>query len=64
MIDHKGWRILVTGREEDLDLLDAGWELAGEYESWGKAYKAAMRLADAHDMILEWYLEEAPSATA
>lgn len=54
----------MTGREEDLDLLDAGWELAGEYESWRKAYKAAMRLADAHDMILEWYLEEAPSATA
>jgi len=50
---------LITGREEDLDLLDEGWELAGAYRSWREAYRVAARIADAHDMVLEWYMEEA-----
>lgn len=50
---------MVTGKEEDLDLIDEGWELAGEFEDWASAYRIALRLADAHDMVLEWYVEEA-----
>ncbi|AEA12359.1 hypothetical protein TUZN_0873 [Thermoproteus uzoniensis 768-20] len=58
LVDERAWRVLITGREEDLDLLDEGWELAGEFGSWREAYKVAARLADAHDMVLEWYVEE------
>lgn len=50
--------MLVTGKEEDLDLLEEGWELAGEYKRWRDAYRVALRLADAHEYVLEWYLEE------
>lgn len=59
LVDWRTWRVLITGREEDLDLLDEGWELAGAYRSWRKAYRVAARIADAHDMVLEWYVEEA-----
>ncbi|MEL9990000.1 MAG: hypothetical protein QXP98_03440 [Thermoproteus sp.] len=58
-IDGRTWRVLISGKEEDLDLLDEGWELAGEYKDWASAYRVALRLADAHDMVLEWYVEEA-----
>ncbi len=59
LVDERTWRVLVTGKEEDLDLLDEGWELAGEFGDWASAYKVALRLADVHDMVLEWYVEEA-----
>ncbi len=59
LVDEKNWRILISGKEDDLDLLDEGWELAGQFDDWISAYKLALRLADAHDMVLEWYVEEA-----
>lgn len=58
-MDFRSWRILVTGKEEDLDLLDEGWELAGVFKRWRDAYRLALRLADAHDLVVEWYVEEA-----
>lgn len=51
-------RVLVTGRGEDAVLLQLGWTLVGAFDDWTSAYKAAVKLAEREDLILEWYLEE------
>jgi len=50
-------RILVTGKERDLCLLDEGWEIVYEATDWEEAFEYAMEIAD--DEIIEWYYDEA-----
>ncbi|MEM4742735.1 MAG: hypothetical protein QW792_02175 [Pyrobaculum sp.] len=57
MLNKKNGRILVTGRDSDLALLEEGWELVFESFDWDEAFELAMELAD--DEIVEWYYDEA-----
>jgi len=50
-------RILVTGKERDLYLLDEGWEVVYEARDWEEAFVYAMEIAE--DEIVEWYYDEA-----
>jgi len=50
-------RILVTGKERDLRLLDEGWEIVYEAGDWEEAFEYAMEIAE--DEIVEWYYDEA-----
>jgi len=50
-------RILVTGKERDLRLLDEGWEIVYEAVDWEEAFEYAMEIAE--DEIVEWYYDEA-----
>lgn len=54
----RGDRLLISGRDEDLSLVRQGWSVVGEYGRWGKAFSAAVRLAEREDLVVEWYLEE------
>ncbi len=57
-VNHVKGRVLVSGKDEDLELLKEGWTLQGEYSSWREAYRMGRAIADKYDYILEWYLEE------
>ncbi len=57
-VNHDKGRVLVSGKESDLELLYQGWELAGTYSTWKEAYKEGRKLADELDYVLEWYIEE------
>ncbi|GEM_PF-571294 len=57
-VNHDKGRVLVSGKENDLELLNQGWELAGTYSTWRDAYRAGRKLADKLDYVLEWYIEE------
>ncbi|MGC9050695.1 hypothetical protein [Pyrobaculum sp.] len=56
MVNRERGRILVTGKEKDLGLLDEGWELVYESFDWEDAFEYAMEIAD--DEIVEWYYDE------
>jgi hypothetical protein len=56
-MNEKEGRILVTGKEEDLRLLEDGWDLVFESFDWDEAFDFAMDMAD--DKIIEWYYEDA-----
>ncbi|MEZ0248891.1 MAG: hypothetical protein ABWJ97_06430 [Thermoproteus sp.] len=55
----KGDRVLITGKKEDLSLIEQGWVLLGTYRKWERAFREALRLADSEELIVEWYLDEA-----
>jgi hypothetical protein len=57
LVNEKEGRILVTGKEEDLRLLEDGWDLVFESFDWDEAFDFAMDMAD--DKIIEWYYEDA-----
>jgi hypothetical protein len=57
LVNEKEGRILVTGKEEDLRLLEEGWDLVFESFDWDEAFDFAMDMAD--DEIIEWYYEDA-----
>jgi len=57
LVNEKEGRILVTGKEEDLRLLEDGWDLVFESFDWDEAFDFAMDMAD--DEIIEWYYEDA-----
>jgi hypothetical protein len=57
LVNEKEGRILVTGKEEDLRLLEDGWDLVFESFDWEEAFDFAMDMAD--DEIIEWYYEDA-----
>jgi hypothetical protein len=57
LVNEKKGRILVTGKEEDLRLLEDGWDLVFESFDWDEAFDFAMDMAD--DEIIEWYYEDA-----
>ncbi len=57
-VNHKEGRVLVSGRDEDLGLIEEGWRVEFESNNWRNAYEYARDIADATDYILEWYLEE------
>ena len=56
-MNEKEGRILVTGKEEDLRLLEEGWVLVFESFDWDEAFDFAVNMAD--DEIIEWYYEDA-----
>ncbi len=58
MINKRIGRVLVTGKESDLELISKGWKVIKEFEKWRDAYEYARKVADKLDYILEWYLEE------
>jgi len=57
LVNEKEGKILVTGKEEDLRLLEDGWYLVFESFDWDEAFDFAMGIAD--DEIIEWYYEDA-----
>jgi hypothetical protein len=57
LVNEKEGRILVTGKEEDLRLLEDGWDLVFESFDWDEAFDFAVDMAD--DEIIEWYYEDA-----
>ncbi|MBP1449417.1 MAG: hypothetical protein JZD41_05345 [Thermoproteus sp.] len=57
-------RVLVTGRREDMRLLQLGWRIAGVFREWEEAYAEALRLAEELDAVLEWYIDEELAAAA
>ncbi len=57
LVSRREGRILVTGKERDLRLLDEGWDLVFETFDWEEAFDFAMDIAE--DDIVEWYYDEA-----
>jgi hypothetical protein len=57
LVNEKEGRILVTGKEEDLRLLEEGWDLVFESFDWDEAFAFAVDMA--YDEIIEWYYEDA-----
>jgi hypothetical protein len=57
LVNEKEGRILVTRKEEDLRLLEEGWDLVFESFDWDEAFDFAVDMAD--DEIIEWYYEDA-----
>lgn len=57
LVNRKEGRILVTGKEEDLELLAKGWELLLESLDWEEAFEYALEIAG--DDIVEWYYDDA-----
>ncbi|MEL9990051.1 MAG: hypothetical protein QXP98_03180 [Thermoproteus sp.] len=60
----KGDRVLITGKKEDLSLMEQGWVLLGTYKKWERAFREALRLADLEELVVEWYLDEAADSKA
>ncbi len=52
----QGDRILITGKESDLELLKDGWSIVFESPYWDVAFAHAMEIAE--DEVIEWYYEE------
>ncbi|MEZ0320287.1 MAG: hypothetical protein ABWK05_09915 [Pyrobaculum sp.] len=50
----KDGRIYVDFREEDLDLVDEGWEPVARFKSHVHALRAAVFLADRFEYVVEW----------
>jgi hypothetical protein len=57
LVNEKEGRILVTGKEEDLSLVEEGWDLVFESFDWDEAFDFAVDIAN--DEIIEWYYEDA-----
>ncbi len=57
-VNHIKGRVLISGRDEDRELIRQGWKVVYRTTSWRKAYEYARKLANKYDYILEWYLEE------
>ncbi|MGC8571098.1 hypothetical protein [Caldivirga sp.] len=57
-------RILVTGKLNDLELVQVGWRIVMVSRRWYKAYDVARTLADRFNYMLEWYIEDERSALA
>ncbi len=57
LVSRREGRILVTGKERDLRLLEEGWDLVFETFDWEEAFDFAMDIAE--DDIVEWYYDEA-----
>ncbi|WP_369689096.1 hypothetical protein [Vulcanisaeta thermophila] len=51
-------RVLVSGKPEDLSLVEFGWRVVYQDKDWRKAFEFARDYADERDYVLEWYLEE------
>ncbi|MEM1598438.1 MAG: hypothetical protein QXP31_05080 [Pyrobaculum sp.] len=56
LVNKKEGRILVTGKDRDLALLDEGWDLVFESLDWEEAFEYAMEVAE--DEVVEWYYDE------
>ncbi|MEM1568325.1 MAG: hypothetical protein QXI84_07595 [Thermofilaceae archaeon] len=50
----KGGRIYVAFREEDLDLVEEGWEPLAKFKSPVHALRVAVFLADRFEYVVEW----------
>ncbi len=57
LVSRREGRILVTGKERDLRLVEEGWDLVFETFDWEEAFDFAMDFAE--DYIVEWYYDEA-----
>ena len=57
LVSRREGRILVTGKERDLRLVEEGWDLVFETFDWEEAFDFAMDIAE--DDIVEWYYDEA-----
>jgi hypothetical protein len=57
LVSRREGRILVTGKEKDLELVEEGWDLVFESFDWDEAFEFAMEIAE--DEIVEWYYDEA-----
>ncbi|MFN3803993.1 MAG: hypothetical protein ACK4SY_02955 [Pyrobaculum sp.] len=60
LINRKLERVLVTGREGDLELLKEGWEIVFQAPLWKTAFNYALEVAE--DEIIEWYYEDQMAA--
>jgi len=58
IIDKRLGRVLVSGKDEDLKLTEEGWDIVFSAKRWIEAYEYARQIADKHNYILEWYMEE------
>ncbi|AFA40331.1 hypothetical protein Pogu_2304 [Pyrobaculum oguniense TE7] len=56
LVNRDQGRILVTGKDRDLKLLEEGWELVFESFEWDEAFDFALEIAD--EEIVEWYFDE------
>lgn len=56
LVNRDQGRILVTGKDKDLRLLEEGWELVFESFDWDEAFDFAMEMAE--DEVIEWYFDE------
>jgi hypothetical protein len=61
LLNRKEGRILVTGREGDLRLLEEGWELVYESSRWSEAFAFAIDVAN--DETIEWYYDDSVSGS-
>jgi hypothetical protein len=57
LVNEREGRILVTGRERDLRLVEEGWDVVFESFDWDEAFDFAMDMAE--EEIVEWYYDEA-----
>ncbi|WP_291767697.1 hypothetical protein [Caldivirga sp. UBA161] len=57
-------RILVTGKLNDLELVQVGWRIVMVSKRWYRAYDVARTLADKFNYVLEWYIEDERRAFA
>jgi len=57
LVNEREGRILVTGRERDLRLVEEGWDVVFESFDWEEAFDFAMDMAE--EEIVEWYYDEA-----
>ncbi|ABW02166.1 hypothetical protein [Caldivirga maquilingensis] len=57
-------RILVTGKLNDLELVQVGWRIVMASKRWYRAYDVARTLADKFNYVLEWYIEDERRALA
>ena len=51
-------RVLVSGKESDLELIEKGWKIVREFNNWKDAFNYALDIADRFDYVLEWYVDE------
>ena len=56
LVNRDQGRILVTGKDKDLRLLEEGWELVFESFDWDEAFDFALEMAE--DAVIEWYFDE------
>jgi hypothetical protein len=57
LVSKREGRILVTGKESDLRLVEEGWDVVFESFDWEEAFDFAMDMAE--EEIVEWYYDEA-----
>lgn len=50
----KSGRIFIALKEEDLDLVEEGWEPVARFRNVLHAFRAAEWLADRFEYVIEW----------